>query len=74
MKIKMMAAALLASMVAVGSAQAMDSDTLQQRMQAIQQQSEATQQEQKIAALEQEVADLKALLQETVEAFQEANM
>ena len=74
MKTKMLATAALVSMMAVGSAFAMDSDTLQKNMQRIQDNAESAERQAKIAALEQEVAELKELLRETIAAFQEANM
>lgn len=74
MKTRMLATAALVSMMAVGSAFAMDSDTLQKNMQRIQENAESAERQAKIAALEQEVAELKELLRETIAAFQEANM
>tara|TARA_B100000929_G_C15477671_1_gene410065 strand:- start:1107 stop:1400 length:294 start_codon:yes stop_codon:yes gene_type:complete len=72
MKTKMIFAAVMASMFAAGSVYAMDSDTLQKRMQEIEERSTEASEEQKVEALEQEVAELKDLLQMTVESLEES--
>ncbi|MBN8412443.1 hypothetical protein LCL99_13825 [Halomonas denitrificans] len=72
MKTKMIFAVMMVSVLAAGSAFAMDSATLQKRMQEIEQRSEAASDEQKVEALEQEVAELKDLLQMTVDSLNES--
>lgn len=73
MKTKMIFAVMMVSVLAAGSAFAMDSATLQKRMQEIEQRSEAASDEQKVEALEQEVAELKDLLQMTVDSLNESH-
>lgn len=72
MKTKMIFAVMMVSVLAAGGAFAMDSATLQKRMQEIEQRSEAASDEQKVEALEQEVAELKDLLQMTVDSLNES--
>ena len=74
MKTKTMFSAVMASMLVAGTAYAMDSATLQERMQKIEQRSDTALEERKVEVLEQEVADLKALLEETLAALEAANM
>ncbi|MGQ7246089.1 hypothetical protein ACUN9Y_01975 [Halomonas sp. V046] len=73
MKTKIFAAAILASLLAAGSAYAMDSATLEKRMQEIEETRVAGSEEGEVEALEQEVAELKDLLQMTLDSLKESN-
>jgi len=62
MKLKLLGASVLASLMMAGSAFAMDSEMLDEKMAEIEERTQQMSEEDRVEALEQQVEDLKELI------------